>query len=179
MIDEFRRYRGFRILELFIKNPESAYNINEVARQVKVSTETAKRYVDILMRDAILRLVGSHNEKRVQLNDTEIVRRIKSAYMLQVIKEKAESVIKNPFYVFGSVVKGTYGNESDIDIFVIKINDYDKEEVVDVLVSSLNRPVNIIEVRFDQLSRFKRRNRELINEIKSCGLLFGDEMYEF
>jgi len=179
MISILEKFAGFKVIEFFLANPDKNVSIRELAKILKTSPSTTKHYIDLLIKENLLNNMNLPNTKTVKLNNKNpIVRKWKSAYLITKLKEyNIDELIKNPFYVFGSTATGDYNQNSDIDIFVIKSKEYDKDKVKEI-GRKIKKDINIINVPFYKLDEYKQKNKELISEIKNHGLYFGEELHE-
>ncbi len=178
MISEFNIFKGQVVLNYFLDHPNTLININELAKKLKISTKTSKEYIDILLKKHLLLDKSLKNNKIVCLNNSDkLIKTLKIARMLSLIKElNLEKEINNSFYIFGSCANGTYNEKSDLDIFVIKQKEYNKDEVIS-LASKIRLEVNIKDVPYYKLNEYIKKNKEFITEVKK-GIYFGDESYE-
>jgi len=177
MISAFNKFKGVEILNFFLDYPNSELNINDLAKKLKISTRTAKEYIDLLLEYNILFDKNIRNNKLVVLNnDDKLVTELKKVRVLSLVKElKLEKEINNPFYIFGSCASGEYYEESDLDIFIIKQKNYNKNKVL-ALASKIRLEVNIKEVPFYKLLEYKDKNKEFIIEVKG-GIYFGEPLH--
>ncbi len=179
MIKEFRKFRGFKILEFFLLNPTVQININELAKKLKISTMTSKQYCDLLEKEDILASKKIGNTKLFNLKDNLLTREWKKIRILQFITQNnLKKAIGNSFYLYGSFANGTYTEKSDLDIFIIKIKKIDKEKIKKIELK-LKHEISINEVNYYELEEYKKNNKELINEIKEKGIFFGEDNYGF
>ncbi|MBT8508269.1 hypothetical protein AZH53_07610 [Methanomicrobiaceae archaeon CYW5] len=157
MISEFSIFVGNRVLAWLLSHPSSAPGINELGREVGVSPASAKQYVDILLRDGIVRkqkagtahLISLNNEYVLvrEMKRTLLVARLLEAGVAEGIGEHDETdtmtetgmidvsgVSECPHQypssrgiapgctslaLYGSGARGTYDEQSDIDLLVI------------------------------------------------------------
>ena len=53
MLKEFQKFKGWKVLEYFLRG-DGKTSIRELARRLKISSMTAKRYCDLLERSGLL-----------------------------------------------------------------------------------------------------------------------------
>lgn len=157
MIPEFSIFVGNRVLAWLLSHPSSAPGINELAREVGVSPASAKQYVDILLRDGIVRKQKAGTAHLISLNNEYVlVREMKRTFLVARLLEAgvaegigehdetdttpetgmidvsgvSESLHQYPasrgiapgctsLALYGSGARGTYDEQSDIDLLVI------------------------------------------------------------
>ncbi|MBI5072817.1 nucleotidyltransferase domain-containing protein [Candidatus Woesearchaeota archaeon] len=106
-----------KMLELFFEQPEKQFTLREIVKQTKIPLATAQRYVKELQEQNII-------TREIKANATPYFRFRKTFFLIDKLftsdlmeyleKEFSPSVI----ILFGSVRKGEYDKQSDIDIFV-------------------------------------------------------------
>jgi predicted nucleotidyltransferase len=153
-------------MEFFLKNPETKISIRELSRKLKVNPMTSKNYCDMFCNEGILLCEKIGRERLFCLkNKDAAVAAIKKAYLLMSLKEcKLSEALKNRHYIFGSAANGNYSEKSDLDIFVIKTGDFDREKLRKC-ERALWLPINLVEVPFHKLNEFKKRNTEFMKEV--------------
>lgn len=113
-----------KILELFYNYPNKHFGVRELAKKTKLATRT----IQIFLKNnfSIIKRVKKKGKYAYYKTDfkSKLLRYKKTSYMLEKIiksglieylerKTKAKAII-----LFGSIAKGTYRHDSDIDIFV-------------------------------------------------------------
>lgn len=88
MIPEFSVFVGNRVLAWLLSHPSSAPGINELARLSGVSPASAKQYVDIFVRDGIVRKQKAGTAHLVSLNNEYVlVREMKRTFLVARLLE--------------------------------------------------------------------------------------------
>ena len=88
MIPEFTVFVGNRVLAWLLSHPSSAPGINELARLSGVSPASAKQYVDIFVRDGIVRKQKAGTAHLVSLNNESVlVREMKRTFLVARLLE--------------------------------------------------------------------------------------------
>ncbi|MBU0532624.1 winged helix-turn-helix domain-containing protein [Candidatus Micrarchaeota archaeon] len=173
MLKEFQKFRGWQVLEYFFKTNEKI-SIRELARKLKISTMTAKYYCDVLEKANLLSSEKGGTAKLFSLKDNRQTKHWRLAYLFQLINEsKFEDIIKNPFYLFGNTINGIWDKE--LDIFIIKINEFDQEKVRKIIEGFGFIPKLVI-VEFYELNEYKQIHKPLIEEVVK-GIYIGDEAH--
>ena len=115
------------LLRILVLNPESAFHINELSRRTGFSPGGVERELKNLLSGGILKKEVLGNQHRYQLEPhCPINREIRGIVLktvglsdllsdaLRPVEDKIEMA-----FVFGSFASGDYGNDSDIDLFVV------------------------------------------------------------
>jgi hypothetical protein len=88
MIPEFSVFVGNRVLAWLLSHPSSAPGINELARLSGVSPASAKQYVDIFVRDGIVRKQMAGTAHLISLNNEYVlVREMKRTFLVARLLE--------------------------------------------------------------------------------------------
>ncbi len=115
------------LLRILVLNPESASHINELSRRTGFSPRGVERELKNLLSGGILKKEVLGNQHRYQLDPHCPINReirgivLKTVGLSDLVNEALRSVedkIEMAF-VFGSFASGDYGNDSDIDLFVV------------------------------------------------------------
>jgi len=115
------------LLRILVLNPESAFHINELSRRTGFSAGGVERELKNLLSGGILKKEVSGNQHRYQLDPhCPINREIRGIVLKTVglsdLVNKALRPVEDKIemaFVFGSFASGDYGNDSDIDLFVV------------------------------------------------------------
>jgi predicted nucleotidyltransferase len=182
MLSEFRKFKGWVILEFFINHPNTKIHFKEVVRTLKISPRTAFIYLKMFRDDGIMREEKVGNLTIFSLNnELPAVRGLKKTFLLLRLNElKLTQILldKNPgivsFALYGSYADGSYDEKSDIDFLLIeRRGEVDKapfrevEELTkkDVLITCMS-PVEWREMA-------ERKDPFYLNVIKNHVLLHG------
>ncbi|MEM4272283.1 MAG: nucleotidyltransferase domain-containing protein [Candidatus Bilamarchaeaceae archaeon] len=179
MLAEFRKFRGFVVLEFFLSHPTEKVSIRELAKRLKISTMSAKAYCDLLENSCLLESEKKGLAKFFSLrNEEPAAKQWKRAYAIQKLVESGmvAAFAGNPFYVYGSFADGSYSGESDVDIFLVKIREIDHEKL-DSFRKRCGWELSLVEVPFSELSAYREKHKELIEQILKKGIYFGDETH--
>jgi predicted nucleotidyltransferase len=105
------------ILELFFKHSSRRFTVREISLKTKVPISTVQRYLERLKKDGFV-------SKENKANITTYFKFKKALFLIDkmcrigLIDYIAKELNPSSVIVFGSVRKGEYDNESDIDLFV-------------------------------------------------------------
>lgn len=163
----------------FLSPPFPSHSVREVSRICNISPQTALTKLNYLKKQNVLGfnqvgrnkeffLTDSLNAKQYivlveQLLSLEALSNAELKFLITDLLSCSRSVI-----VYGSFAKGTFHEESDIDIVVLDA----KEDEVSTVVSRSPRRVQHEVLTLKQFS--KLTNRPLFTEIVKNHLIFGD-----
>lgn len=138
MLNTFRKFVGFKILEYFLKNPTKETYLNELAKKLKISSRSVKIYCDLFVKESIIRRnIKGNLHIFTTNNDNFRVREMKRTYFLNLLAEKnIENIAKDcaSIAIYGSHASGNYDEKSDLDILIIgDKKDVKKEVIVDIM----------------------------------------------
>jgi len=106
-----------KILEVFFEYPNKRFTVRELSRRTKIPTSSVQRYLEQLRKENFI------DEENKPIIDS--YHKFKKTYFMidKMYKAGLIEYLEKEFnpsllIVFGSVRKGEYDHESDIDIFV-------------------------------------------------------------
>jgi len=121
-----------KIMQLFYKDKAARLHLREIARQTNLFEPSVSRFLSSLEKDQILK-----SEKDGNLKKYSIKRNTRAYFLFEAFdierSEKLPSIRRNALKIylenmpekpifailFGSTAKGTYKNDSDIDILLV------------------------------------------------------------
>lgn len=168
---------GFRLLEVFLKEPGGSFTLREAARAAGLSASAAKKYCDHYAE------VGILSEKKVGTarvfslnNEFYLVKQAKSLYLLSALHEAGvEKVAKNyiGMAVYGSAVSGDYDEKSDIDLLVVggKLDD----DKVSAIQEKLGKDLQVTHLALSAWSEKKESKAAFAMQILMRHVLIGGE----
>ncbi len=184
MLQEFRKFKGWVVLEFFLTHPSTKVHFKGLVRILGVSPRTALIYLRAFRKDGILTEERVGNLTIFSLNnELPLVRELKRTHILLALNELGflgsflranEGAISLALY--GSCADGSQDEKSDVDFLVIKHGAADKspfrkvEERLkkDVVVTSIE-PV-------EWRRRAEDKDTFYLNIIKNHILLHGADL---
>lgn len=190
-----------KIMALFYKNKTIKLHLREIARQTNLFEPSVYRFLNYLEKDKILK-----SEKEGNLKKYSIKPGLRSYFILEAfdlekfetlssIRKNAiqiylDNLIEKPIFVilFGSTAKGTYKDDSDIDILLVnnkKINTDKSEKEVNALTAT---QISTFQINYNSfLKELKLKNDKvvqsainsgypLINHIKYYEVLYNERV---
>jgi predicted nucleotidyltransferase len=159
------------LLKIFVLEPESSFHINQLSRRTGFSPRGVEIELKNLLSGGILKREISGNLHRYQLDPlcpiikelramitktVGVVARIKNA--LAPLENQIEQA-----FVYGSFATGEYGNESDVDLFVVTdLTGLKLAELLGPVQNEIGRSINISQFTLDEYkSRLKKKDHFL------------------
>ena len=184
MLTEFRKFKGWVILEYFLTRPSTKIHFKELVHRLEISPRTAQIYLNVFEADRILIKERVGNLTIFSLNnELPLVRELKKTHFLLAFNEFGfpdRFLRDNPGVIsialHGSHAEGTQDEKSDVDFLVIKRGAVDKssfkkiEELAkkDVLVTCM-QPAEWRKIA-------KQKDPFYLNVIRNFVLLFGADL---
>lgn len=180
-MDDLFKNTAYKILELFINNSYEEYSIRSIARNINVSHVTILNHIKNLEKNNLILKKKSVYPLWVANTVSEEFKYYKTEYGVHLIKKNGlvnfliKTLSPSSIILFGSFSKGTFNNDSDIDLFLEC-----REQQLDLssFESGLNRKINVFfEESINNLSKELKNN--IINGVKLYGFLRIDNGDEF
>jgi predicted nucleotidyltransferase len=162
------------LLKILALNPESTFNINELSRRTGFSLRGVEKELKNLFSGGILRKEVSGNQHRYQLDPLCPINReikgiiTKTVGVVELIKQALRSVeqeIERAF-IYGSFASGDYGNDSDVDLFIItELSGLKLTELLVELQNEIGRSINVSHFTLNEYNRRKEQNDHFLNRV--------------
>lgn len=162
------------LLKILALNPESSFNINELSRRTEFSIRGVDRELKNLFSGGILTRIVSGNQHRYQLDPSCPINReikgiiIKTVGITDILKKVLEPVeedIEHAF-IYGSFASGDYGNESDVDLFIVsELSGLRLAELLGPVQNEIGRSINISQFTPAEYDLRKRQNDHFITRV--------------
>jgi predicted nucleotidyltransferase len=162
------------ILKILALNPESTFNINELSRRTGFSLRGVEKELKNLLTGGLLRREVSGNQHRYQLDRLcPIYSEIKSIItktvgLAELIKQALISVEKQIelAFIYGSFASGDYGNESDVDLFVVtELSGLKLAELLGEMQNKIGRSINISQFTAGEFNQRKEQNDHFLKRV--------------
>ncbi|MEK6908865.1 MAG: nucleotidyltransferase domain-containing protein [Nanoarchaeota archaeon] len=115
-------------LKWFVENPYDEIYIREFSRVLKISPNSAQRFLNLFLRNRWINEIKRGNLRCFKSNlESVVFRQLKIIFSLNGIENSGmidyfkESGVSN-LIVFGSVAKGLDDPKSDLDILIVSVN---------------------------------------------------------
>ena len=164
-----------KVLGYYFLNPSKTHYINELASILDVDVGNLYRKLSELEREGVLFSEERGSQKYYGLNKLyPLIKEIERAYnakygFAHLLTGKADTIkgLKEA-YIFGSYAKGSFQNESDIDLLLIgSHSSIEAKRVILPLQKILGREINIIDISPKELALRKKKGDDFIKNIFS------------
>ena len=124
---------------------EREFGVNEIAKQLNLSKGLVSKYFEILVNECVL----GRKRRKFYVQNNILVRSLKILFNLQKIDPKIFRKYKfvRAAGIYGSSVKGTNTESSDVDLWV-KVEKLKEESGIIKLASELRRKIRNVKVLF-------------------------------
>jgi len=162
------------LLSVLALNPESSFNINELSRITGFSLRGVDRELKNLLSGGLLRREISGNQHRYQLDPACPIRKevkgiiAKTVGIADVLKKGLAQVRDEIHlaFIYGSFASGEYGNESDVDLFIVSdISGVKLSELLGPLQEQLGRAINTSQFSLLEYQERKEKGDHFVNRV--------------
>lgn len=172
-----------KIIELFYRDKTIKLHLREIARQTKLFEPSAYRFLNNLEKDQILESRKDGNLKKYSIKKGKRAYYIFEAFDLERL-EKLPSIRKNAIKIyldslpqkpifailFGSTAKGTYNEESDLDILLVTNNKISSEKAEKEVNALTGMKMSTFQIRYkDFLTDLKMKEDKVVQSAINSG----------
>lgn len=185
MLKEWRKFRGWVVLEYFLQNPYSRIHIKGLAKSLGISPRTAEVYCKLYEKAKLLKLEKVANTLQFSLDNSDhLARELKRFWFLSFLRERnfVDGVLEKnsdiiSLALYGAYASGNYSNESDVDILAISQGKKVDLEPFRALEAGLGRAVEVSVYSVGEWRSAKRKKNEFAASVlKNNVLLWGSEI---
>lgn len=181
MFKEWKKFRGWVVLEYFMAHTSAKIHVKGLAKKLKISPGTSEIYLREYEKSGILKKEIAGNVHLYSLkNENALVKSLKSAWLISKIMSSGfiESLKDDSISIvlFGSSASGEYDEKSDVDIMVITDKKIPHEDAAN-LESSLGKEVGLTVMNIFEWKKKNENNDFFIKSIlKNHIILYGEEI---
>lgn len=169
-----------KCLKYFIENPYSEIHLREYSRVLKISPNSAQRFLNLFLEEGLVieERISNHRYFKANL-DSVFFRHVKKTFFIKNFMDSgiinSLENISSSVCLFGSCAKGLNDSSSDIDLVIIS---KDKKKVNEI-VSKFQRKF-IQEISFHiftslEWKKQKINNKAFYQEVISSGIVLAGE----
>jgi predicted nucleotidyltransferase len=162
------------LLKIMALSPESSFNINELSRRTEFSIRGVERELKNLFLGGILTRIVTGNQHRYQLDPSCPINKeikgiiIKTVGITDVLKKVLQPVEKEieRAFIYGSFASGDYGNNSDVDLFIVsELSGLKLAELFGPVQNEIGRSINISQFTPAEYDLRKSQNDHFITRV--------------
>jgi predicted nucleotidyltransferase len=162
------------LLRMLVLNPESTFNINELSRQTGFSLRGVEKELKNLLSGGILRREVSGNQHRYQLDSLCPINReikeiiIKTVGIVELVKKALRPVEKriDHAFIYGSFASGDYGNESDVDLFIVtEVSGLKLAELLGEVQNEIGRSIAVSQFTLNEYNQRREQNDHFVTRV--------------
>jgi len=180
MLEEFRKFVGYKILEYFLLNPTKKTYLKELAKILEISPRSVKIYCDIFVKD---KLISKEIKGNLHLfstnNDNFKVRELKKGIFLNILGELGIEKISDDFtsiIIYGSHASGNFDERSDIDLLVIGNENKINKDLVVKIMKKVGKDIQLSVFSMIKWEKMKKEDDAFVKSvIKNHVLIKGVE----
>ncbi len=183
MLKEWRKFRGWKVLEYFLSRPNSRIHIKGISRELSISPLTAETYLKLYAEEGILDSERTANSIQFRLNnDDYLTKRLKCTWFLMLLKESGfikKFINENPeisvVSLFGAYASGEYTEHSDVDLFVITQQRKLRTVSISRMESELRKTTEITRFSIGEWRKMKKSKNSFVESfMKNNLILYGE-----
>jgi len=180
IIEEWRKFRGWLVLEFFLKTGKEVH-VKKLARELKISPQTASYYLKFYKKVGILKERKEGNLLLYSLANSPLIRYLKIFYILDVLHPFVLNFFREneitSLALYGSHASGVYDKNSDIDLLVISQQKSLKLDELKKLEREVGKEVRIQVFSIGEWRRLRRKKDKFaLSVLKNYILLYGAEI---
>ena len=167
--------------KFFLENPYQEVYLREAAKKAKISPFAAKKYADILVKEAILVEEKRANLRYLKLNMANIAARylkislnlknVVDSGLIEYLKEEVKNI--SSITLFGSVARGEDDMKSDLDLVLIG---KDKTVALEKFEKKIGKSVNLHVFSCKEWNKNFKDNKAFYLDVVAHGIAMYGEL---
>lgn len=162
------------LLKILALSPESTFNINELSRRTGFSLRGVEKELKNLLSGGLLRREISGNQHRYQLDPLCPINReikgiiTKTVGIVELVKQALRPVEHKIYraFIYGSFASGDYGNDSDVDLFIVtELSGVKLAELLGKVQNEVGRSINIAQFTLDEYNRKRKQSDHFLTRV--------------
>jgi len=183
MLSEWRKFKGWSILEFFLSNPNTKIHIKGLARKLNISPQTSNRYLRLYEAEKFLKSESMGNLVQFCLNNQyPLIKELKRLYFNLLLHDSNfinNFIQHNPsivnLFLYGSHASGGYSEKSDIDLLAISQNKEIDLSVVKELEKQLHKEAQVSVYTIGEWRKLIKKDDPFAKSVlREHILLYGD-----
>ena len=181
MLNIFRKFVGFKILEYFLKYPTEKTHLKELARKLNISPRSVKIYCDLFEKEGIIKREIRGNMKIFTTNNDNFrIKEMKRAYFINLLAEmNIENIAEESISIaiYGSYASGNYNEKSDVDLLIIGEEQHVKRDIIVKIIGKIEKEFQLTVIPMIKWEKMKKDQDNFVkNIIRNHVLIKGVEL---
>ena len=185
VLKNWSKFKGWKVLEFFLSNPNTEIHIKGLAKQLKISSQTAQNYLKLYHKSGFLNLNKVANSSNFSLNNDDFaVKELKKAWVLLKLKDlrfvefflkENENISK--LVLYGGYASGEFSEESDLDLLVLSQQKKINLNSVKKLEKKLNKRIEVTKLSLGEWRKLLKQKNAFIKSVLNNNVsLFGGQL---
>jgi len=186
MIAAFKNYVGVTLLLYLISRVGEKFSINELARKNKIAPRSAELFCKSFLEERLLEkeIVGKSHLYYVNTENEQIKQLKKVIYPFLLLSPEISKFFSEfkpqilSVYLYGSCANGSYNSKSDVDLFILSVNDLSAKEIMKI-TDYIGGKIPEREI-LPSLYSFEQYRKKIKNpfflEVKKGVKIYGDDL---
>lgn len=169
MLNEFRKFVGFKILEYFLLNPTKETYLKELAKKLEISPRSVKIYCDTFVKDGLINREIKGNMHLFSTNNENFrIREMKRAFFINILSELGIDKISEEcisIAIYGSHASGIYDEKSDIDLLIIGNEKQINRDLLVKFMKKIGKEIQLNVITMIKWEKMKKENDAFVNSV--------------
>lgn len=163
----FEKYKEWKLLRIFLQNPDRGFYTKEITRQTGIGSGTVNNFLRNIQKDNILTkdVVGNVHLYKLN-NELEFIKHLKIVHTLlefeqnDLIKQflKLDETI-NSIIMYGSHANGENDSKSDIDLLFIVNKKKSYTNLLQTLEKKLKKQISLQQMTIPEWQKLKEKDK--------------------
>jgi len=167
IIEMFERYKDWKLLHIFLKNPDQRFYTKEISRKTGIGSGTVNTFLRNIHKDDILlkEIVGNVHLYRLN-NELELVKHLKIVNILLEFEQHKliDQFLKTDDTTISLILYGSHANgendaRSDIDLLIITNNKKPFTQIIQKLENKLQKSISIQTMTISGWQKLKEKDK--------------------
>jgi len=163
----FERYKDWKLLKIFLSNPDKSFYTKEISRNTGLGSGTVNNFLKNIYKDKILKkeIVGNvhlyqlNNESTIakQMKILNIIIELKKAKFVEEFTKDDDTIIS--IILYGSYANGEYDSKSDIDVLLLASKKKQFTNSIQKLESKIKKTLSIQLLTIADWQKLKEKDK--------------------
>lgn len=163
----FNKYRDWKILKIFLDNPDRSFYTKEISRNTGIGSGTVNMFLKNIHKDNILtkEIIGNVHLYSLN-NDSELVKQLKifntliefkKINLIEKFKKENNNIIS--LILYGSHANGENDSKSDIDLLILANKKKQFTDIVQKLEKKTKKTISTLMLTITDWQNLKEKDK--------------------